>query len=348
MSHSLEIREDGSAAAFMGRKPGWHGLGVVVEDQDLGIEEALLLARMRYEFSLTPTYVMVDGTPVEMTGGKQAVLRRNVDDADDVKAFGGALSERYKVHTLLDQWSWIEDILGEGASVETLGNLDGGARSFVTVKLPTTALTDTVNDGTALYMNVSTAHDGSAATKATVNAVRVVCANTLAASDGAARRSGRQVSVRHNVELSEASAVKAQEVLRLASERADEVTALYSTLKAISMDQAAMQSVINKAFHIPENLLRMSYDDMSTGEKRQYSLALKARQEVEATTLMSPYRATGMDAWALYQGFVEWSDYYAPVKGKDLDLRRAERVLEGKSDALKVKALDLILAGAGV
>lgn len=346
--HDLEIREDGSAAAFMGRTPGWHGLGVVVEDQDLGIEEALLLARMRYEFSLTPSYVVVDGKPIEMTGGKQAVLRRNIDDDTDIRAFGGALSDRYKVHTLLDQWRFIEDILGEGASVETLGNLRDGASSFVTVKLPTTALMDTDNDGTALYMNVSTAHDGSAATKVSVSAVRVVCANTLGWAESSARRSGRQVSVRHNIELADASTIKAQEVLRLAADRADEVSALYSTLKAISMDQAQMQAVINEAFYIPENLLRMSYDDMTTGEKRTFSLATKARQEVEATTLMSPYRATGMDAWALYQGFVEYADYYAPVKGKDLAARRAERVLEGKADALKVKALDLILAGAGV
>lgn len=345
MPANLEIREDGTAAAFMGRTPGWHGLGVVVEDQDLGIEEALLLARMRYEFSLTPTYVVVDGTPVEMTNGKQAVLRRNLDDDNDIRAFGGALSERYKVHTLLDQWGWIEDIIGEGASVETLGNLNDGASSFVTVKLPQSALDTTDNDQVSMYLTVSTAHDGSSSTKASVSAVRVVCSNTLGAALTQAKANNRQVSVRHNIELREASKDTVQKVLRLADERAEEVTALYSTLKAIDLRQEDSQAIINSVFYIPEDLRKMNYDDMTTGQKRQFSLATNARTEVESLQILSPYRAHGNDGWSLYQAFVEYADYYAPVKGKDMDARRAERVLMGKADEVKNKALDLILAG---
>jgi len=344
MPANLEIREDGSAAAFMGRTPGWHGLGVVVEDQDLGIEEALLLARMRYEFSLTPTYTVVDGLALPLTGGKKAVLRRNIDDDTDIKAFGGALSDRYKVHTLLDMWSWIDEILGEGATVETLGNLEDGAKSFVTVRLKETALDFTDNDKVAMYLTVSTAHDGSASTVATVSPVRVVCGNTMTASLQHARKSGRKVSVRHNINLTEASEDAARTVLRIADERRAEVAEQYNTLKSISLGAFEVEALLAKLFPVPAPIMEKAYEDMTTGERRTFSLNMKARDTVEDLMQASPYRANGSDGWSLYQAAIEYADYFAPVKGKDSDARRAQRVLEGGVDKFKEKALTLITA----
>jgi len=344
MAHELEIREDGSAAAFMGRTPGWHGLGVVVDDDNYDMEQALLMSRMRYEFSLTPTVVEVDGRTVPVANDKHAVLRRNIDDPSDIRAFGGSLSEKYKVHTLLDMWGWIDEVLGEGAKVETLGNLHDGAQSFVTVRMPQGALQATHNDEVAMYLTVSTRHDGGGSTTASVSPVRVVCANTLAAADTAAV-TGR-VSVRHNIDLAEASEEAARRVLRIADRQAEEVEALYSTLKTVELDAAAMEKIVHDLFPIPEHVMKKSYDDMTTGEKRQFSLGWKARTGVMDLQESSPYRAEGSDGWSLYQAAVEYADYYAPVKGKDLDKRRAERVLAGKADGVKTRALDLILARA--
>ena len=54
------------------------------------MEEALLLAGMRYEYTLSPTFVEVDGRNIAVNGDRQAVLRKNIDNPDDIKALGVA------------------------------------------------------------------------------------------------------------------------------------------------------------------------------------------------------------------------------------------------------------------
>ena len=267
MSHDIEVREDGTAAFLAVREPGWHGLGIVMPEE-VTMSEALLLAGMRYEYTLAPTHVNVDGVQVPVSGDRQAVLRTNIDNAEDVKAFGGGLSARFKPHSLLDLWGWTEDLLGHGASVETVGNLKDGAHSFAVVRLPGSAL-ESANDKVQMYLTVSTGHDGTRATTATVSPVRVVCSNTLAWSDGAAKSKAK---VGHRVALDSNDANQTAQILGIMREQQDLTEATYSTLKAITLRPEDIGQIVNDLFPIPEEIAKKPYADLQTGERRLFSL----------------------------------------------------------------------------
>jgi phage/plasmid-like protein (TIGR03299 family) len=339
MPADIEVREDGTAAFLAVREPGWHGLGTVMPD-DVSMEEALLIAQMRYTYELAPVFVDVDGTPVQVNGERQAVLRRNIDVPEDIKAFGGGLSTKFKPHSLLDLWGWAEDLLGHGASVETVGNLKDGAHSFATIKLPGSALEQT-NDKVQMYLTVSTGHDGTKATTATVSPVRVVCSNTLAWANTIAKSKAK---VGHRVSLDSTDADQTAQILGIMREQQDMVEATFSTLKAITLRPEDIGQIVSDLFPIPEDIQKKPYADLKTGEKRLFSLNTNARTHVQKLQETSPYRADGSDGWSLWQAVVEYSDYFSNVKGDDLAARRAERVMTGKADDLKAKALDLILA----
>ena len=126
-----------------------------------------------------------------MNGDRQAVLRTNIDNPDDIKAFGAAPSSN---HSLL--------IFGAGPRissarelVEVVGNIKMG-RIPSPGQLPAAALKDT-DDRVQMYLTVSTGHDGTRATTATVSPVRVVCNNTLSMSD----MSRLKAKVGHRVSL---------------------------------------------------------------------------------------------------------------------------------------------------
>jgi phage/plasmid-like protein (TIGR03299 family) len=337
--HNLEIREDGTAAFLAVRTPGWHRLGTVMPD-DVTMQEALLIAGMRYEYSLAPVFVDVDGAAVQVSGERQAVLRRNIDVPEDIKAFGGGLSTRFKPHSLLDLWGWAEDLLGHGATVETVGNLKDGAHSFATIKLPGDALLG--DEKTQMYLTVSTGHDGTRATTATVSPIRVVCSNTLAFSDGAAK--DKKAKVGHRVALDSNDANQTAQILGIMREQQDMTEAVYSTLKAVTLRQEDVNDILKQLFVMPADLVTKPYSDMTTGEKRKYSIVTQSRREVDDLMQTSPYRAQGSDGWSLWNAAVEWSDHVQSVKGKDQEARRAERALMGMSDSFKTKAFDLIVA----
>ena len=343
MPADIEIRADGSAAFVAVREPGWHRLGMVIQDDDVSMEEALLLAGMRYEYTLSPTFVEVDGRNIAVNGDRQAVLRKNIDNPDDIKAFGGGLSTKFKPHSLLDLWGWAEDLLGEGASVEVVGNIKDGAHSFASIKLPAAALKDT-DDRTQMYLTVSTGHDGTRATTATVSPVRVVCSNTLSMSD----MSRLKAKVGHRVSLNTTDTEDQKKMLGLVKkamvEQVGAVESAYSTLKAVTLRAEDMVTIVEDLFPIPEAVTKKPYADLKTGERRLLSLNTNARTNVLKLQAESPYRAKGDDGWSLWQAVVEYSDYYSNVKGKDLESRRAERVMTGRADDLKDRAMQLILA----
>lgn len=338
MSHDLEIRNDGTAAFLSVREVPWHKLGIVAGDDIDSIEKATLVAQMRYQFSLEPVYVFGPNLGmIPVVGDKQAVVRTNIDTLE-VKAFGGGLSGRYVVHSLEDAWAWVNGLLPHGAKLETIGNLRDGAVAFLCVKLPKSALAGTP-DQVDLYLTVRTSYDGSSATSAIISAVRVVCANTLAA---AWEEKTATVSVRHNQLLQASDKVKA--VLGLAEEKVAQVEELKSKL-SFNFEPLDFERLRAELFPIPEAIATtyfvQGYDALSTGEKRIWTSMMNARQNVADLWLASPYRATGSDGWSAYQAVVEYADHFAPVKG-DAVLRRAEKQLEQENSELKLKALELM------
>ena len=332
MPADIEIREDGTAASrstrarlaparhgYAGR--GQHGRGPSARRYALRIHAVADLAE-------------VDGRNIAVNGDRQAVLRKNIDNPDDIKAFGGGLSTKFNHHVLLDLWGWPRISSAKALTSRSLATSRMWAHSFASIKLPAAALKDT-DDRTQMYLTVSTGHDGTRATTATVSPVRVVCSNTLSVSD----TSRLKAKVGHRVSLNTTDTEDQKKMLGLVKKAMDEqvgaVESAYSTLKAVTLRPEDMVKVVEDLFPIPEAVTKKPYADLKTGERRLLSLNTNARTNVLKLQAESPYRAKGDDGWSLWQAVVEYSDYYSNVKGKDLESRRAERVTTGRADDLK-------------
>lgn len=341
MAHELE--QVGDEYSFYSlRTPGWHGLGTVV-DQAVGIDEALRIANMDCEFTLEPvttTIVTLDGVTTLEVPNRRAVVRRRFSD-NDLRALG-VVGDRFVVHTPREMWSFIDGLVAGGAEIETLGSLGIGERAFITLKLPQHVMVGG-QDRTNLYLFCSTAFDGSQATRTDLTGVRVVCANTWRAGQQASRA---HLSIRHTSPL-ESRADIARQILDLSVGYEEFLAHLGNKLYGTSLRHEDAAQVVSALFPFPESVdpTKVKYDDLTTGEKRAVTRIQETRGRVFSMYTDSPVRAETGTAWGLYQAVTEWADWASPVRGEDREAVRAERVLLGDTEAIKDKALELLLVG---
>lgn len=341
MAHELE--NSGDAYSFYAlRTPGWHGLGTVVQEA-VGIDEALRIANMEWQFALEPVYTThlgMDGVTQLEVPNRKAVVRTRQSD-NDVRALG-VVGDRFVVHTPREMWSFIDTLVAGGAEIETLGSLGIGERAFITLRLPNSVMVGG-KDHTELYLFISTAFDGSQATRTDLTGVRVVCANTWRAGQQASKA---HVSVRHTSAL-ETRVDIAKQVLDITVDYQDFLTNLGDRLYGTSLRHEDAAQVISNLFPFPEQVdpKKVKYDDLSSGAKRQVTRIQETRGKVFSMYTDSPVRAETGTAWGLYQAVTEWADWASPVRGDDHDLVRAERVLLGDTEVIKDRALDLLIVG---
>lgn len=341
MAHELEQMGD-TYSFYSLRVPGWHRLGTVVEEA-VSIDEALRLANMEWEFSLEPVYTThlgVTGVTQMEVANKRAVVRTRKSD-NDVRALG-VVGDRFVVHTPREMWSFIDGLVAGGAEIETLGSLGIGERAFITLKLPTHVMVGG-KDQTDLYLFCSTAFDGSQATRTDLTGVRVVCANTWRAGQQASKA---HLSIRHTSSL-ESRADVAKQILDISVGYEEFLAHLGNKLYGTSLRHEDAAQVVAALFPFPENVdpTKVKYDSLSSGEKRAVTRIQQTRGQVFSMYTDSPVRAETGTAWGLYQAVTEWADWAIPVRGDDRDAVRAERVLLGDTEAIKDKALDLLLVG---
>ena len=139
----------------------------------------------------------------------------------------------------------------------------------------------------------------------------------------------------------------AKQVLDITVGYQEFLTHLGNKLYGTSLRHEDAAQVIANLFPFPEQVdpTKVKYDDLTTGAKRQVTRIQETRGRVFAMYTDSPVRAETGTAWGLYNAVTEWADWASPVRGDDHDLVRAERVLLGDTEAIKDRALDLLLVG---
>jgi len=85
----------------------------------------------------------------------------------------------------------------EAIRFETGGSVKSGAACYITARVDEPTVIDGDDSPTFPYVVVTWAHDGSAAVQARATNIRVVCWNTLSASEAQAERTGRRFTFRH-------------------------------------------------------------------------------------------------------------------------------------------------------
>lgn len=89
---------------------------------------------------------------------------------------------------------------GEKAVIETAGILDGGARFYMTAKLPNNTMIPGDKYGIENYIVFTTSHDGSGSVQAFFSPIRIICKNSLFF---AMRKAKNKISFRHTSRVNE-------------------------------------------------------------------------------------------------------------------------------------------------
>ncbi|AYB69134.1 hypothetical protein SEA_EAGLEHORSE_86 [Mycobacterium phage Eaglehorse] len=229
-----------------------------------------------------------------------------------------------------------------GAHIETIGALDGGRRTFVTMLMPDhmelTAPTG-FKDVTKLYLAVFNHHDGQGALRAVISPVRVVCANTQRLAEANAVS---QVSIRHtgnaDVRLEEV-----RRILGLTFKLDETMRTEFEAMAQRERDDEWVRKALNEVFEA---------DTADTEAKRGKRLetAAKVMEVYRKDDTVAMWYGTQFGA---YNAVTRYLDHLAPLgpmkaatraRGTD-SVRRAIRTITSTTVAdTKAKAFTLLSA----
>ena len=327
MAHQIETFADGTAAFFSNRVPAWHSLGTVTENA-LSADEALTTANLNWQVLQYPVQADVSGFPV-IADGKRANVRTHPKTGDT--SVLGIVGNRYTIVQNDQAFKFCDDILDVGgATFETAGSLDKGRKVFMTMRMPE-GITVGGHDAVNMYLMVVNSHDGSTPLIAAVTPVRVVCANTVAAGVAAAKSVYR---VSHTISAT-GRLSDAREALKMSYQYTGEFELLANELYSQPMSDREFVKFMGKLMGKPPVVEK-------DGSTRSLSI-----YENKRDNLMGLWKAPTQEnikntAWAAYNTVVEYADWFSPVRGGDVDVRRGERIVENTLSEIKEKALALL------
>ena len=120
MSHGITSND----SLLSVRARPWHGLGVVLAEPPADLDDALAKSGLVWEVDPQCMYILDDGEPRPIEGHVA-----NVRSEDG--AVLGIVSERYRVISNREAFSFLASLIGSELHFETAGSLHGGRRVFV-------------------------------------------------------------------------------------------------------------------------------------------------------------------------------------------------------------------------
>jgi len=348
MAHEIDITNDIASYADSrmradGRTDAWHRLGQTI-GRTMTPDEALELAQMKgWDVRKIPLVADIRDpratagrpawTPVP---GKHVVVRTNpITGATEPLGVVGDWFAPFQNEATVDL---LYDITEQsGAHIETIAALDGGRRTFVTMRLPDhlefTSPVDGSRDRTDLYIAVFNHHDGGGALRAIVSPVRVVCANTQRLAEA---RAVSTVKLRHTGE----PLMRLSEVRRLLG-----LTFAYRDVFAADCQRLIDREVSNiEVMDVIEQVFTPQDAAVTESARERRAKTFGAVMDVYAgSPTVAPFRGT---AYGAYNAVTEYLDHFAPVlrKGADAETVRALRTI-GSVDVAdrKARAFELLL-----
>lgn len=126
-------------------------------------------------------------------------------------------------------------------------------------------------------------------------------------------------------------------IIRLTYDMANDYTALADTLLAKQATHEHAKNYFKRVFPLPTKIEQAPYDLLSTGEKKSYTNAMRAREQSFNIYSTSPTQENIRNTeFGMWHSVIEWADYNA--KGKNL----AVSTMAGRNDGVKTRALELL------
>ncbi|QPX62203.1 hypothetical protein PBI_INDLOVU_89 [Mycobacterium phage Indlovu] len=351
MAHEIDVTE--GVAAFADSRTrqlangetvvdAWHRLGTPV-GHAMTVDEALDAAHMRgWDVRKEPLVAKVptpDGGEVEVAvPGKFATLRTNPVNGK-VEALG----------VVGNHWSPFQNeattaLLGDiteasGGHIETLGALDGGRRTFVTMLMPDWMEMkglDGSTDRTDLYLSVFNWHDGGGSLVAQISPVRVVCANTQRMAESLAVS---RVALRHTGDPRSRMA-EVRNLLGLTFKLRDTYVEECEARIARSVEAVEVMDIFTGLFGV----------EGATTERQKASRIERVNAVMDVYNTSATVKPFFGTAFGAYNAVTEYFDHVAPVAGgskieaEEAAIKRAHRTLMSAEVAdMKAKAFAAVM-----
>lgn len=180
MSANLDIAKNGKASmAYTGQVP-WHGEGQKVSPE-APLETWLNEAQLDWEVKETPLMYAADDQEIYDFDNRQVLYR-----SDNKQALSVVSANKYEIRQPRDIVEFFRDLVEHnGYHIETLGALDEGRKVWCLARFTGLEVNNKIGkeDQIDPYLLLSESYDKSQATRACFTGIRVVCQNTLHASE---------------------------------------------------------------------------------------------------------------------------------------------------------------------
>jgi len=264
---------------------------------------------------------------------KQGILRK------DTEQVIGVVGEKYKIVQNMEVFSALDGLVDSGeARYTAAGSYNDGSNVWMIMALPSGV--QVANDPHVAYLLVQSSHDGSGAVRIRPIIERVFCSNQINKLITRAKTNDYTYTMKHttNAKLS-VQDIRNITQLTYASIQEYELTADHLLNREASPQR--VRDVFRRVWPLPSTVEGKPYDMLTQGERRQQTLAYAARDKAldiyQNSDTQANIRGTDFGIW---QAVVEYADHHASGGAE----RLAVATLSGRSDKLKSKALELVLA----
>ncbi len=336
-------RED--SMMFRGQTP-WHGLGNEVIDA-VNCEEAIQQSGLGWIVKEVPLYAHLDYSEVNLDGEGPVFIQGTDEIAVDHKAIMrgdtkrilGVVGPDYTCVQNADAFKFFNPLVEQGLAVlETAGSLHQGRTIWILARIGERRMI-TGDDAVQQYLLLSTGHDGRRSVQVQPSTIRVVCANTLSMSDGAAS------SVKSMVKLAHTSGVQKRlddlsAVIAPVLHSFDESVSLFQAMARRQTTSEILDAYLGTLF--PDPVKVEDGKIITLNPTRAKNVREEIRQIYDGGLI--GFDALGVNdrgsVWTMYNAVTEYVDH---SRGRTQDTR-LESAWFGPGKDLKVRARDLAAA----
>jgi phage/plasmid-like protein (TIGR03299 family) len=315
------------------RKAAWHKAGVAVEAtsasevaSQAGLDWSVSLHDIEANY-VVPGNDIVNRIPID---NKKAVIKTT--PFGETSAIG-VVGNRYKVFQNAEIFGALDNLIDSGGMrYAAAGEYDAGAKVWMLMETPMEM--SIADDPHSVFLLARTSHDGSSSVIIKPVIERLFCMNQI---NKIYKNKNKYTYSLNHTSNAVLSISEIANIIRLSYDMANDYTALADTLLSKEASHEHAKNYFKRVFGLPSKLEEAPYELLSTGEKKQYTNAMNARNLAFNIYSTSPtqenIRGTEFGMW---HAVIEWADYNA--KGKNL----AISTMAGRNDSIKSKALELL------
>jgi len=335
------VREGAMTTTVSNNRSAWKRGGTAVEAgsaseaaRQAGLDWNVSLHDMHAEYKeqVTPWESITKTVPVLK---RQAVIKT----LDNTKSVIGVVGDKYKIVQNMEVFSALDSLVDSGqARYTAAGEYNGGANVWMIMELPVGI--QVANDPHTAYLLVQSSHDGSCAVRIRPIIERIFCSNQINRLIRGKKTNDYTYVMKHTTN-SVLSPSEIGNIIQLSYNVVNEYEDIANALIGRKVDDGRVKSIFKSVWALPSTIEDKPYDLLTQGERRRHTIAMTARSQAweiyNASPTQENIKGTAFGAW---QAVVEYADHYASSGAS----KRAVATLSGRNDAVKDKALSLVLA----